>query len=130
MIEQEKNSADSVANGSIALKRFVTFFKLPLLSGWLILPFRIIGLIFSCFHSDEAVGLAMISVLYAVSLVLFFSNTRYFLPLSRYSHSLCMYRGLPRNTMAPFKSVSEIPDVCNCNHLAIFHGVSTDTRNR
>ena len=63
------------------LSSFATFFKLPLFPRWLILPIGLTGLIISCFHSFRAVALGLISALYAMSLVLFFNNSRYFLPL-------------------------------------------------
>jgi len=63
------------------LKNYIPFFKIPLPNFFLIMPLGMVGLIFSLRRSPTAVAAALIFALYALSLILFFTTTRYRLPL-------------------------------------------------
>jgi len=60
---------------------YVRFFKLPFLSLWLILPLGMAGMTVSIYKSQKVLALSSIFFLYALTLMLFFTNTRYRLPL-------------------------------------------------
>jgi len=63
------------------LSNFVKFFKLPFFSFWLILPFGMAGMIINSFRSRKSLTLSAIFIVYASTLVLFFTNDRVRLPL-------------------------------------------------
>lgn len=60
---------------------FVTFFKLPFFGFWLILPLGMAGMIVSSFRQRAARALGVIFGLYGMTLIVFFTNGRYRLPL-------------------------------------------------
>ena len=60
---------------------FVKFFKFPFLSLWLILPLGMAGMITDSFRSRNALILSLIFLIYASTLILFFTNVRVRLPL-------------------------------------------------
>jgi 4-amino-4-deoxy-L-arabinose transferase-like glycosyltransferase len=60
---------------------FVGFFKFPFFSLWLIFPFGMAGMMISVLSSKKLLALHAIFFLYALTLILFFTNTRYRLPL-------------------------------------------------
>jgi len=63
------------------LSNFVRFFKFPFLSLWLILPFGMAGMATTGFRSGKLTGISLIFILYASTLVLFYTSTRFRLPL-------------------------------------------------
>lgn len=60
---------------------FVGFFKFPFLRLWLILPFGMAGMAVSCMRSKKFFALCSTFLLYALTLIIFFTTTRYRLPL-------------------------------------------------
>ena len=60
---------------------FVKFFKFPFFSLWLILPFGMAGMAVTIFRSRKLLALSSIFFVYALTLIAFFTNTRYRLPL-------------------------------------------------
>ena len=60
---------------------FVKFFKFPFLGLWLILPFGMAGMAVNAFRSIKLTALCSVFFLYGLSLIIFFTNTRYRLPL-------------------------------------------------
>ena len=60
---------------------FVGFFKFPFLSLWLILPFGMAGMAVSCVRPEKSLALFSTFLLYALTLIIFFTTTRYRLPL-------------------------------------------------
>jgi len=60
---------------------FVKFFKFPFLSLWLILPFGMAGMFTTIFKSKKLLALSLIFFLYGLTLIAFFTNTRYRLPM-------------------------------------------------
>lgn len=60
---------------------FARFFKLPLPGIWLILPFGMAGMAISVKRFWKYSALIMVFVVYALTLIAFFINTRYRLPL-------------------------------------------------
>lgn len=60
---------------------FVPFFKLPWIGIWLIMPFGMAGMLASLRKRKAFVSVAGVFLLYAGTLILFFSNTRVRLPL-------------------------------------------------
>ncbi|MFH1349978.1 MAG: glycosyltransferase family 39 protein [Pseudomonadota bacterium] len=60
---------------------FISFFRLPFLSFWLILPFGMAGMAVTLFGSRKLQSLFLILFLYGATLILFFTTTRYRLPL-------------------------------------------------
>ncbi len=76
------NSVEIAANHHIDfISNFVRFFKLPLISIWLLLPFGIAGMIMNIRESRKMFALSLIFLMYASTLVLFFTNIRYRLPM-------------------------------------------------
>jgi len=63
------------------MSNFVEFFKLPLLTIWLILPFGLAGMVTGMFKSRKLLSVSLIFICYASTLVLFFTTTRMRLPL-------------------------------------------------
>lgn len=60
---------------------FVKFFKFPFLSLWLILPFGMAGMSTTIFSSKKLFSLSSVFFLYGLTLIIFFTNTRYRLPI-------------------------------------------------
>lgn len=63
------------------LKQFVTFFKVPLLGFWIIMPLGMVGFVTFFRRSRIHAGIIILSILYASTLVLFYTNARLRLPL-------------------------------------------------
>ncbi len=63
------------------ISNFVGFFKFPFLRLWLILPFGMAGMAVSCLKSEKLLSLCSTFLLYASTLIIFFTTTRYRLPL-------------------------------------------------
>ncbi|MGA1823072.1 MAG: glycosyltransferase family 39 protein [bacterium] len=63
------------------ISRFVKFFSFPSFTFCLILPFGMIGIFVNMLHSDKVKALSAIFFFYGLTLILFFTNTRYRLPL-------------------------------------------------
>jgi 4-amino-4-deoxy-L-arabinose transferase-like glycosyltransferase len=63
------------------MSRFATFFQLPLPELALILPLGLAGMATAGFASRQAFGTTVASIAYALTLILFFTNDRYRLPL-------------------------------------------------
>lgn len=63
------------------VSNFVKFFKFPFFSLWLILPFGMAGMAVTIFRSRKLLALSSVFFLYALTLIAFFTNTRYRLPL-------------------------------------------------
>lgn len=63
------------------LCRFAHFFRFPWLAYWMILPFGLLGLFISVNLSRSHLYTTLVFLFYAGTLVLFFSNARYRLPL-------------------------------------------------
>ncbi len=60
---------------------FVPFFKLPFLSFWLIFPLGMAALAMRIFRDRKAGTLGLILAVYGATLVIFFTNARYRLPM-------------------------------------------------
>jgi len=60
---------------------FARFFKLPLLSLWLILPFGMAGMLINMFGSRRSFVMGLIFCIYASTMVMFYTSTRFRLPL-------------------------------------------------
>ncbi|UCE52267.1 MAG: tetratricopeptide repeat protein, partial [Desulfobacterales bacterium] len=60
---------------------FVKFFKFPFLGLWLILPFGMAGMAVNALRSRKLTALSSVFGLYGLTLIIFFTNTRYRLPL-------------------------------------------------
>ncbi len=60
---------------------FVKFFKIPFFSLWLILPFGMAGMATSAFKTGKLMWTGLIFILYGSTLVVFFTSTRFRLPL-------------------------------------------------
>ncbi|MFC1867054.1 glycosyltransferase family 39 protein [Thermodesulfobacteriota bacterium] len=60
---------------------YVKLFKFPFLGLWLILPFGMTGMILNMFRSRKSFALSVIFIIYALTLVAFFTNIRVRLPL-------------------------------------------------
>lgn len=63
------------------ISNFARFFKFPLFSLWLILPFGMAGMAVTILRSRKLLSLCAIFFLYTSTLIAFFTNTRYRLPL-------------------------------------------------
>ena len=63
------------------VSKYVSFFKFPFLSLWLILPLGMAGMAVTVFRSKKLLALSSIFLLYAATLIAFYTNTRYRLPL-------------------------------------------------
>ncbi len=63
------------------LSDYIRFFKFPFLGLWLLLPFGMTGMILNMFRSRKASALSAIFIIYALTLVAFFTNARVRLPL-------------------------------------------------
>ena len=63
------------------LSEFVTFFSFPLFAWWLVMPIGMAGLISCLRQSQVARMLGLVFLLYGMTQVLFFTATRYRLPL-------------------------------------------------
>jgi len=63
------------------LCNFIEFFRLPFVSFWLILPFGMAGMAVDLFRSKKSLALSVLFVSYALTLVVYFTNTRYRLPM-------------------------------------------------
>jgi 4-amino-4-deoxy-L-arabinose transferase-like glycosyltransferase len=63
------------------VSNYVSFFKFPFLSLWLILPLGMAGMAVTVFKSRKLLALSSIFLLYAATLIAFHTNTRYRLPL-------------------------------------------------
>jgi 4-amino-4-deoxy-L-arabinose transferase-like glycosyltransferase len=60
---------------------FIRIFKLPFLSFWLIMPLGVAGMAISGFRSKKSMALGSIFLLYLLTLVIFYTNTRLRLPV-------------------------------------------------
>jgi tetratricopeptide (TPR) repeat protein len=60
---------------------YVRFFTFPFVSLWLILPLGMAGMMVSAYTSKKMLAVSDVFFLYALTLILFFTNTRYRLPL-------------------------------------------------
>ena len=60
---------------------FAKFFKLPFFSFWFVFPLGMAALAFRLFHDRKARALGLILAIYAATLVIFFTNARYRLPM-------------------------------------------------
>ena len=60
---------------------FAHFFKLPFFSFWFVFPLGMATLTFRLFHDRKARALGLILAIYAATLVIFFTNARYRLPM-------------------------------------------------
>ena len=60
---------------------FVRFFKLPFFSFWFVFPLGMATLAFRLFHDRKARALGLILAVYAATLVIFFTNARYRVPM-------------------------------------------------
>ncbi|MCK4782964.1 MAG: tetratricopeptide repeat protein, partial [Desulfobacteraceae bacterium] len=60
---------------------FVKFFRFPFFSLWLVLPLGMAGIATTAFRSRKLLGISLIFVFYASTLVVFFTSTRFRLPL-------------------------------------------------
>ena len=63
------------------LSSHVWFLKLPFLSLWLILPFGMAGMAATIRSSKNLLALSLIFIAYGLTLIIFFTNTRYRLPI-------------------------------------------------
>ncbi len=63
------------------MSKFVPFFKFPLLCFWMVFPFGLAGIFIGMVKDRKFSYLCMILFLYGLTLILFFTNTRYRLPL-------------------------------------------------
>jgi 4-amino-4-deoxy-L-arabinose transferase-like glycosyltransferase len=72
-------AADNYHIGFVS--NFVKFFRLPFLSLWVILPFGMAGMAINMLKSRKSLGLSSIFILYALTLILFFTNIRIRLPI-------------------------------------------------
>jgi len=63
------------------MSRFVTFFKLPFLGFWIILPFGMSGMAVNILRSRRFLFTSLILFLYGLTLVVFFTDTRFRLPM-------------------------------------------------
>ena len=63
------------------ISRFAPFFKLPLISFWLILPLGMAGLILRGIRNDRGRMLLTILLFYGLTLIVFFTTDRYRLPM-------------------------------------------------
>lgn len=59
----------------------VNFFRLPMIGFWVILPFGIVGLIVGFGKNKKISAGTLIFLVYGLSLIIFFCNTRYRLPM-------------------------------------------------
>ncbi|MBN2060688.1 MAG: tetratricopeptide repeat protein [Deltaproteobacteria bacterium] len=62
------------------LKNYATYFKLPLLTFWMILPFGMASMLINILRSRKTFALSSVFFVYALTLVIFFSNIRMRLP--------------------------------------------------
>ena len=60
---------------------YVRFFKFPFLGFWLILPFGMTGMVLNMSRGRKEFALSTMFIMYALTLVVFFSNSRVWLPL-------------------------------------------------
>jgi 4-amino-4-deoxy-L-arabinose transferase-like glycosyltransferase len=63
------------------MSNFVKFFKFPFIAIWLILPFGVAAMAMNFVKDRKFLGLSIIFLAYAATLVIFFSSTRMRLPL-------------------------------------------------
>lgn len=63
------------------IKEFVPFFRLPLIPLWIILPFGIVGLVAGFRENLKMAAGATVFLIYGLTLIAFFCNTRYRLPM-------------------------------------------------
>jgi len=63
------------------MSRFVPFFKIPFFSFWFIFPLAMAGMATGVFRSSKVRALSLIFFVYGSSLIIFFTTTRYRLPL-------------------------------------------------
>ena len=63
------------------ISNFAGFFKLPFLSFWVVLPFGMLGITTTGFRSRILISNVLIFLFYASTLVIFFTNARFRLPL-------------------------------------------------
>jgi 4-amino-4-deoxy-L-arabinose transferase-like glycosyltransferase len=63
------------------ISNYIRFFKFPFLNIWLILPLGMAGMAVSIFRSKKFAALSAIFLSYAATLIAFYTNTRYRLPL-------------------------------------------------
>jgi len=63
------------------LSRFVPFFSIPMLSFWIVLPLGMAGMIAGMRKDRKIAACASLFVCYGITLVAFYGNTRYRLPL-------------------------------------------------
>ena len=63
------------------ISEYVPFFKLPLITFWMILPFGIAGMVVTAAGSRKLLALALIFAVYSATLVIFFTNIRMRLPM-------------------------------------------------
>jgi hypothetical protein len=60
---------------------FARFFKLPFFSFWFVFPLGMVAIAFRLFHDRKARALGLVLAVYATTLVIFFTNARYRIPL-------------------------------------------------
>jgi len=60
---------------------YARFFKLPFLNLWLIVPFGMTGMCLAMFRDRKSFALAAVFIIYAATLVIFFSHERVRMPL-------------------------------------------------
>jgi 4-amino-4-deoxy-L-arabinose transferase-like glycosyltransferase len=60
---------------------YARFFKFPFLGFWLVIPFGMTGMVLNISRDRKAFGLASMFIVYSFTLVVFFSNSRVWLPL-------------------------------------------------
>ena len=63
------------------MSSFVRFFKIPFFGFWLIMPLGMAEIAFTLPRSKKSMALGSLFLFYGLTLVLFFTNTRYRLPL-------------------------------------------------
>lgn len=63
------------------MSRFVTFFKFPFFSFWIILPFGMAGMAVTIRRSNKFLFTSLILFLYGLTLIIFFTDTRFRLPM-------------------------------------------------
>lgn len=64
------------------ISKFVPFFKFPLPDLWLILPLGLTGLSMTFLNSRKSFALGLLLLTYGGTLIIFFCNTRYRLPIA------------------------------------------------
>ncbi|MFC1867046.1 glycosyltransferase family 39 protein [Thermodesulfobacteriota bacterium] len=65
----------------VFMRDFLRFLKIPFFSLWLILPFGVAGLAMNAFRSKKLFAIGIIFFCYSLTLIIYFTTTRYRLPL-------------------------------------------------